>query len=79
MGDIAVGLSKGHSVTKREVAARPARRKGVQSQRIKKVRATGLRSTLVVRCTPLCIDRQPDSSFPCAQRTEPACSLVLSC
>jgi Ribosomal protein L36e len=38
MAGIAVGLEKGHQVTKREVAARPARRRGALSQRIKKVR-----------------------------------------
>jgi hypothetical protein len=42
MDGIAVGLTKGHVVTKREGAARPSRRRGALSQRIKKVWLQGL-------------------------------------
>lgn len=37
MAGIAVGLNKGHTVTKRATKATPARRRGALSQRIKKV------------------------------------------
>eukprot|EP00892_Ulva_mutabilis_P000303 jgi/Ulvmu1/10273/UM060_0075.1 len=39
MDGIAVGLNKGHPVTKKSASPRPSRRKGFLSQRVKKVRA----------------------------------------
>lgn len=53
MDGIAVGLNKGHQVTKKSGTPRPSRRKGFLSQRVKKV-SFGLRG--IANSVSLCMD-----------------------